>query len=266
MKKLLLFGAIALSINAFGQSKKEQIVALNYSIDSLNTVLSTARDKSAEEVNGLNTTIQGLYSENAQLKGDVSKLESSTNKLTKDNEKFKTDLEEMSKKNLELEGAIRDYAENDDYRGTDGNIQSLHSFSKNYESINAWDVSYLKFQKYPLPNSKQDIIQWLKQFEVSSETNVVYDYDVDPEDWKGVTGMDLTCYKNGIILQKISGYENLNIRLEFPFLSVNDAKLLFKQFNLLELAPGCLEEDDLDVKFKYSQEIKGTMVYFGNGC
>ena len=87
MKLLITF--ILLSGVCFGQSKKDQIEALNKSIDSLNTVLSTARDKSAEEVNGLNTTIQGLYSENAQLKGDVSKLESSTNKLTKDNEKFK---------------------------------------------------------------------------------------------------------------------------------------------------------------------------------
>lgn len=96
MKRLLLFGVLALSINAFGQSKKEQIVALNYSIDSLNTVLSTARDKSSKD-------IQGLNSEITQLKNDVSSLESSTTKLTKENKKLKLDMEKMSKSILELE-------------------------------------------------------------------------------------------------------------------------------------------------------------------
>ncbi len=100
MKKLLLFGVLALSINAFGQSKKEQIVALNYSIDSLNTVLSTTRDKSSKD-------IQGLNSEIAQLKSDVSSLELSTTKLTKENEKLKLDLEEISKRNLELEAKLK---------------------------------------------------------------------------------------------------------------------------------------------------------------
>ena len=100
MKKLLLFGVLALSINAFGQSKKEQIVALNYSIDSLNTVLSTARDKSSKD-------IQGLNSEITQLKNDVSSLESSTTKLTKDNEKLKLDMETISKKKLELEAELK---------------------------------------------------------------------------------------------------------------------------------------------------------------
>ncbi len=100
MKKLLLFGVLALSINAFGQSKKEQIVALNYSIDSLNTVLSTTRDKSSKDIQGLNYEI-------AQLKSDVSSLESSTTKLTNENEKLKLDMDEMSKKNLELEAELK---------------------------------------------------------------------------------------------------------------------------------------------------------------
>ncbi len=100
MKRLLLFGVLALSINAFGQSKKEQIVALNYSIDSLNTVLSTARDKSSKDIQGLNYEI-------AQLKSDMSSLESSTTKLTNENEKLKLDMEKMSMKNLELEAELK---------------------------------------------------------------------------------------------------------------------------------------------------------------
>ena len=110
MKLLITF--ILLSGVCFGQSKKDQIEALNKSIDSLNTVLSTARDKSSKDIGRLNTTIDGLNSEITQLKNDVSSLESSTTKLTKEVDKLKFDLEEMSKKNLELEVKLKDMKEN----------------------------------------------------------------------------------------------------------------------------------------------------------
>ena len=105
MTKLLL-AFLLLSSVCFGQSKKEQIEALNHSIDSLNAVLSTTRDNASKAFGALNTTIDGLNSEIAQLKSDVSSLESSTNKLSKDNEKLKLDLEELSKKYLELEAKL----------------------------------------------------------------------------------------------------------------------------------------------------------------
>ena len=107
MKTLLLFATLALSINVFGQSKKEQIITLNNSIDSLNTVLKTTRDNASKDIGGLNTTIVGLNSEITQLKSDVSSLESSTTKLTKENDKFKLDLGELSEKNLELEAKLK---------------------------------------------------------------------------------------------------------------------------------------------------------------
>ena len=100
MKTLLLFGALALSINAFGQSKKEQVIALNTSIDSLNIVLATIRDNAFKAIGVLNSEI-------TQLKSDVSSLESSSTKLTKDNEKLKLDLAEVSKKNLDLEAKLK---------------------------------------------------------------------------------------------------------------------------------------------------------------
>lgn len=99
----VLFTFLMLSSVCFGQSKKDQIMALNKSIDSLNIVLATTRDRSAEEVNGLNTTIQGLNSEIAQLKDNASKLESTATELMKEIDKLKLDLKVMSKKNLELE-------------------------------------------------------------------------------------------------------------------------------------------------------------------
>ena len=271
MKLLLTF--LLLTGVCFGQSKKVQIEALNKSLDSLITVLATTKDNASKQITEFNATIDGLNAEISELTSGLSELESSVanlekykSKLTRENDRLKTDLGELSKKNLELEGKISAFSQDKLDGGVDGNIQSLNSFSKNYKNIIARNVSYLKFQKYPLPNSKLDILQWLKQFEISSETKVVYDYDVDPEDWKGVTGLHLTNYKNGIILQKLSGYESLSIRIEFPFLSVNDAQLLFKQFDLLELAPGCFGEDDMEINFKYSTETMSTTVYFGNGC
>ena len=257
MKTLLTF--ILLSSVCLGQSKKDQIIALNKSIDSLNTVLSTTRDDSAKDISSLNDKIK-------EVSEEVTALQTSNNELTKENEKFKTDLGELSKKNLELEETISAISQNNLDSGDDGNIQSPNSFSKNYKNITAWGKSYLKFQKYPLPNSKQDILQWLKQFEVSSETNVVYNYDYDPEDWKGVIGMHTTIYKNGIMVRQWMGYESNIARLDFPFLSVNDAKLLIKQLNLYELATGCFDEEMLEFEFKYCEEIGGTSVYFGNGC
>ena len=114
MKNVLLFGALVLCLNSFGQSKKEQIAALNYSMDSLNVVLSITRNKAAKDIGGLNTTIEDLSKEISDLKRDLSELESSVSTLKKDkmiltreNEKFKTDLEEISKTNVELEAKVK---------------------------------------------------------------------------------------------------------------------------------------------------------------
>ena len=90
MKNLLLFGVLALCLNSYGQSKKQQIVALNYSIDSLNVILSITRNKAAKDIGELNTTIEGLNTtieglnttievlseEISDLKRDLSELES----------------------------------------------------------------------------------------------------------------------------------------------------------------------------------------------
>ena len=89
MKTLLLFGAIALSINVFGQSKKDQIITLNNSIDSLNAVLVTTRDNSTKEIGSLNDKVKEVSDEVTALKSDLTNLQASNVKLTKENEKFK---------------------------------------------------------------------------------------------------------------------------------------------------------------------------------
>ena len=94
MKNLLIF--LLISTTSFAQNKKEQIEALNHSVDSLNTVLATTRDNSAKDIRVLNDKIK-------KVRDELTNLQTSNNKLSKENEKFKTDLGELSKKNLELE-------------------------------------------------------------------------------------------------------------------------------------------------------------------
>lgn len=112
MKLLITF--LILSTTCFGQSKKEQIVSLNHSIDSLNTLLLTTRDNASKDIESRDATIDSLQSEISQLKSAVSGLETSVStlekdksKLTLENEKFKTDLAELSKKNLELADSLK---------------------------------------------------------------------------------------------------------------------------------------------------------------
>ena len=68
-------------------------------MDSLNTVLATTRDNSAKNIILLNDYIK-------KVRDELTNLQTSNNKLTKENEKFKTDLGELSKKNLELEAKL----------------------------------------------------------------------------------------------------------------------------------------------------------------
>ena len=104
MKKLYTILIMIYFINpTFSQSKKEQIATLTSQIDSLHVLLITTRDSLTKVIGGFNTTITGLNLEMTQLKNDISSLESSKDKLTIDNDKLKLDLEEMSKKNFELE-------------------------------------------------------------------------------------------------------------------------------------------------------------------
>jgi uncharacterized protein (TIGR02145 family) len=97
MKNLLIF--LLISTTSFAQNKKEQIEILNFRVDSLNTVLATTRDNSAKDIILLNDKIK-------KVRDELTNLQTSNNKLTKENEKFKTDLGELSKKNLELEAKL----------------------------------------------------------------------------------------------------------------------------------------------------------------
>ena len=105
MKLLLTF--ILLTGVCFGQSRKEQIITLNKSIDSLNTVLSTTRDNSTKEATELNTTIEALNKEITVLKENVAELENTNVKATEENEKLKTDLGELTQQNLALEAKLK---------------------------------------------------------------------------------------------------------------------------------------------------------------
>jgi regulator of replication initiation timing len=88
MKNLLIF--LLISTTSFAQNKKEQIEILNFRVDSLNTVLATTRDNSAKDISILNDKIK-------KVRDELTNLQTSNNKLSKENDKLKTDLGELSK-------------------------------------------------------------------------------------------------------------------------------------------------------------------------
>lgn len=83
MKLLVIF--ILLSSICFGQSKKEQIEALNVTIDSLHTVLSNTRNKSTADIHSLNDKMKEISDELTTLKSLNNKL---TNELNEANSKI----------------------------------------------------------------------------------------------------------------------------------------------------------------------------------
>jgi regulator of replication initiation timing len=89
MKNLLIF--LLISTTSFAQNKKEQIEILNFRVDSLNTVLATTRDNSAKDISILNDKIK-------KVRDELTNLQTSNNKLPKENDKLKTILGELSKK------------------------------------------------------------------------------------------------------------------------------------------------------------------------
>ena len=118
----------------------------------------------------------------------------------------------------------------------------------------------MKFKTYPIPKKGQDVLEWLKQFEVQNEINIVYDYDVDPDDWKGVSSYSLSIYKNGITVHEYLSYESVSIKIEIPFLSKNDAKIIFEELNLFNLARGCI--DDFTLQFEHNNKNLFTQSFF----
>ena len=59
---------------SFGQSKKKQIEALNFSLYSLNTLLSNTRTNSAKESKEINNSINSLYKEKEKLNKKIDIL------------------------------------------------------------------------------------------------------------------------------------------------------------------------------------------------
>ena len=119
--KTLLFLLLLVPIIGFGQSKKKQIEALNFSLDSLNTLLSNTRTNSAKESKELNNSINNLNKEKEKLNISIEQLNSkiealkrdnnisssSIKTLIKENDKLKIDLAELSKQNLAFEAKLK---------------------------------------------------------------------------------------------------------------------------------------------------------------
>ena len=86
----LLFTFLLLSSVCLGQSKKDQIIALNKSIDSLNTVLSTTRDNASKEANTFNAT-------NKKITDELTNLQTSNAKVTEEKKIFQLEINKLTK-------------------------------------------------------------------------------------------------------------------------------------------------------------------------
>ena len=95
------------SLTLITQSNKEKIISLNFKIDSLNIDLSTTRDNTSKEIRLNTEKIKELSNSMDLLKNDLSKCQTSSDKLTKENDKFKTDLSDLSTKKIELEVKLK---------------------------------------------------------------------------------------------------------------------------------------------------------------
>ena len=132
----------------------------------------------------------------------------------------------------------------------------------NSKGENIWIDGFLKFKKYPIPYQGQDVLSWLKQFNSVRVSKVVYDYDVDPEDWKGVSSYTIKAYENGITVHEYLSYGSIGIKVEIPFITTEEAKIIFERLSLWNLARGCLDEEDLNLEYEHNGKSYTTSVFW----
>jgi len=95
---LFVFFTLTFALNSLSQSKKEQITALNYRVDSLNAVLSATRYNAAKETTELTKEIN-------VLKRNVTELENNNVKSATEIDKLKTEidtLKSLNEQNMDL--------------------------------------------------------------------------------------------------------------------------------------------------------------------
>lgn len=112
MKLSILF--VLFSSLCLGQSKKEQIINLNKSIDSLATIVIYERQVSTQKNNDFLTEVKKLSDRLVQKQQDSKSFQDTITALSKkmlrcsrENDKFKKKLKDISQKNLEMEAELK---------------------------------------------------------------------------------------------------------------------------------------------------------------
>lgn len=137
MHKRVLFFFLLLSSVSLAQSKKKQITALNYRLDSLSLVLSTERSKNYEKINSLNNTLTSLQSQNGSLFTKVDNLNKELSEANKEisckNSQLQStqnELNEMQRQNLLQQKEIENLR---------AEIQSLKDLSNQSDDFQSMD-------------------------------------------------------------------------------------------------------------------------------
>lgn len=147
MKLSILF--VLFSSICLGQSKKEQIINLNKSIDSLSTILFYERKAYAKEIKGLITEVKTISDRLVQKQKDSTSFQESITvlstkmlKCSRENDKFKKDLKDIAQKNLELEAELKILKDSQKIVVAENNYALIESnmylVQKDVSALNLW--------------------------------------------------------------------------------------------------------------------------------
>jgi hypothetical protein len=143
MKNLLIF--LLISTTSFAQNKKEQIEILNFRVDSLNNVLSTARITFSDSLDKERTksSQQKLVIDQQQKEIELATLQSKNlnsqiNDLTKEEVLLKKEIQDLKSKQQEL------------------NKTEIQSFTLIKNAVDSWLMAHFKKILFKYPEIKPD--------------------------------------------------------------------------------------------------------------
>ena len=118
--------------------------------------------------------------------------------------------------------------------------------------------SLILFKPYQKPFEEIDFDKWLNQFEILSESRIVYDYYSDPIDFKGPIVNTTIHFKNGMVVDYFSMYESMSVKVKLPFINRVNAINLFNKINIDNLT-----YDQRNISF--TNYNFGVIIEFGGG-
>ena len=288
--KTLLLTLLLVPMMGLGQSKKKQIEVLNFSLDSLNIVLSTIRTNSAKESKELNNSINNLNKEKEKLNSTIESLNVTNDNLTNQtyqlnkkigvlnnsldsiNNVLSITRENSNQEVKQLNTTIEQLNSEIEALKRDNNISSSSiktlikendKLKMELKALSNIDInlnSFKELAKKPM-KANETIYDWLSNFTLISDKT----FNV-PSDFSTIATSSFKFYKEGVFFCGFyDGWEDFNyeLHINIPLLSLLDAKKYTKKF--FENMASCM--GDGDINLKYEKTVYGTKIsWTGGGC